>query len=155
GTFNAQLTATTLQSVSASANVNVVVGGLPPTVWSTRPSSGLAVPPRDTVTFAGTASDPDEILPPSAFVWQVLLHHENHIHVEGTVVGTEGSFVVEDHGIGTYYYELLLTVTDSSGLATTQGVRTAIVTNPATYRINAGGPAYLDTPCPFLSADHA
>jgi glucose/arabinose dehydrogenase len=152
-TFQAQLTASTRQGVSASASVRVVVGSLPPIVSITRPASGLAVHPGDTVSFAGTASDPDEILPPSAFVWQILLHHENHIHVEGTVGGTQGSFVVEDHGTGTYYYELLLTVTDSSGLATTQSVRTAIVTSPATYRINAGGPAYADTLGQLWSAD--
>jgi glucose/arabinose dehydrogenase/PKD repeat protein len=151
-TFNAQLTATR-QGVSASASVRVVVGSLPPTVSITQPASGLAVHPGDTVSFAGTASDPDEILPPSAFVWQVLLHHENHIHVEGTVGGTQGSFVVVDHGTGTYYYELVLTVKDSSGLATTQKVRTAIVTSQATYRINAGGSAYVDTLGQFWSAD--
>jgi hypothetical protein len=61
--------------------------------------------------------------------------------------------VVEDHGTGTYYYELVLTVTDSSGLATTQSVRTAIVTNQATYRINAGGSAYIDTLGQLWSAD--
>jgi len=152
-TFNARLTASTQQGVSSSASVSVVVGSLPPAVSIARPASGLTVHPGDTVSFAGTASDPDEILPPSAFVWQVLLHHENHIHVEGTVGGTQGSFVVEDHGTGTFYYELLLTVTDSSGLATTQSVRTAIVTNQATYRINAGGAAYVDTLGQLWSAD--
>jgi glucose/arabinose dehydrogenase/PKD repeat protein len=151
--FNAQLTATSAQGVSASASVRVVVGSLPPTVSITSPASGLVVHPGDTVSFAGTASDPDEILPASAFVWQVLLHNENHIQIERTVGGTQGSFVVADNGTGAFYYELALTVTDSSGLSTTQSVSTAIVANQATYRINAGGPAYVDTLGQLWSAD--
>ena len=46
------------------------------------------------------------------------MHHNGHIHPYLTATGTTGSFVVQNHGLPgeTFYYEIILTVTDSSGL---------------------------------------
>jgi VCBS repeat-containing protein len=43
-----------------------------------------------------------------------------------TSTGPSGSFVVESHGAGSYYYEITLTVTDSSGLKNTKRVNVNI-----------------------------
>src|SRR5262249_42195014 len=78
--------------------------------------------PGQRVDYSGTATDPDETLPASALHWEILLHHNTHIHsfVGGT--GPTGSFVAEYHGAGTYSYELILTATDSSGLSTSTSI---------------------------------
>ena len=135
--YNPQLTVTTTRGASAEASTRVVVGSRPPTASITSPANGVVVHVGDTVSFTGTGSDPDESLADSSFFWQVLLHHDNHVHVESTVSGRSGSFAVQDHGTGTFYYELVLTVTDSSGLAASAGASTSIVTAAATWRTNA------------------
>jgi glucose/arabinose dehydrogenase len=152
--YNPQLTVTTTSGARAEASTRVVVGSRPPTASITSPADGVVVHVGDTVSFTGTGSDPEDgILADTSFFWQVLLHHDNHVHVESTVSGRSGSFAVQDHGTGTFYYELVLTVTDSSGLAASASASTSIVTAAATWRINAGGPAYTDTLGQRWSAD--
>ena len=82
----------------------------------------MHVSPGDVVNFQGMATDPDQTLPPSALTWQVLLHHNNHIHPHLAATGTSGSFLVDSHGEGTYAYEIILTATDSSGLTNTRSI---------------------------------
>ena len=79
--------------------------------------------PGQTITYSGSATDPEDgALPASSLQWTVLLHHNTHVHTFVGGTGTQGSFVAENHGpIGTFFYEIILTATDSSGLqASTQ-----------------------------------
>ena len=147
------LTVNTSGGGTASRAIRVVVGSTPPSASITSPAPGAAAVTGQTIGYSATGSDPDQALPDAAFSWQILLHHENHVHVESTASGRSGSFVIGDHGIGNYYYELVLTVTDSSGLSVSRNVRTAQVTSAGAYRINAGGPAYTDTLGQLWSAD--
>jgi hypothetical protein len=87
--------------------------------------------PGQTVTYSGSATDPDEgTLPPADLDWTVLLHHNTHVHTHTEGTGATGSFVVENHGpIGTFSYEILLTATDASGLSRSTSVTVNVGTD--------------------------
>ncbi len=121
-TFTAKLTVTNTQNASASSTVKLTVGSRPPTASISAPSDGARFNAGETVTFQGAATDPDEILSSSALSWNVLLHHDDHIHPYFIATGPQGSFVTVDHGGGVYYWEIILTATDSSGLTSTTRV---------------------------------
>ncbi len=124
-TFTVKLTITNAQGLAASAAVDVIVGGRAPVATITAPADNARIPSGTRLTFTGTASDADETLPASALKWLVLLHHNEHIHPGVTATGPSGDFVVEDHAATgeTYFYEIVLTVTDSAGLTDTQRVK--------------------------------
>lgn len=123
-TYIAKLTVTNSQGLTASSTVNVTVGSRPPTGTITAPADGLRAKVGETLTFRGTATDPDETLPTSAMKWSVLLHHNEHIHPGVTATGESGSFVIESHGATgeTFFYEIVLTVTDSAGITDTKSI---------------------------------
>ena len=127
-TFTAKLTVTNTQGNSASATVAITVGLQAPVATITSPRNGQRFKMKTTITFTGTANDPDGVLTASNFAWQVLLHHNDHIHPYLTTTGTSGSFVVESHGLPgeTYFYEIILTVTDSSGLTDVKRITVSI-----------------------------
>ncbi|HEY0003441.1 MAG TPA: PQQ-dependent sugar dehydrogenase [Pyrinomonadaceae bacterium] len=114
--FPATLTVTNSQGVSASKTINITVGSLPPTATILYPRPGQHVPMGNSVNYTGAAIDPDQTIAPETFSWTLLLHHNEHVHEQWTRTGAGGSFPVEFHGEGTFFYELILTVTDSSGL---------------------------------------
>ena len=122
-TFTARLTVTS-QGQSSTDTVSVTVGSLPPTPNITAPADGTTVYPGQTVTYRGSATDPDDgTLGGSALSWTVLLHHNTHVHTFVGGTGDQGSFMAEDHGdIGTFSYEIVLTATDSSGLKSSTSV---------------------------------
>ena len=122
GNYTVTLTVTNSQNLSATATVKITVGNRPPTATITAPLNGTHAAPGQVVTFQGTADDPDESLTANAMSWQVLLHHDDHIHPQQSVNGATGSFTAEAHGSGTYFYEIILTVTDSGGLKDTRSV---------------------------------
>ena len=123
-TFTATFTVTNSQGLTGTDTIDVVVGGRLPVATITAPANNVRVKTGTRVTFTGTASDPDETLPASAMKWSVLLHHNDHIHPGVTATGASGSFVVEAHGTTgeTYFYEIVLIVTDSAGLTDTKRV---------------------------------
>jgi glucose/arabinose dehydrogenase/chitodextrinase len=127
-TFTATLTVTNSASDSSSASVPITVGSLPPSPVITSPADGTPVEPGQVVSYSGAASDPDDgALPGSALQWDILLHHNSHIHAFVGGTGATGSFTAEFHGAGTYSYELLLTATDSSGLKGTTSVNLPVL----------------------------
>src|SRR6185312_6050584 len=97
-------------------------GSLPPTPTISTPTNNAVFTAGTVVNFQGAATDPDETLPDSALSWNVLLHHDDHIHPYQTATGPQGSFTIVDHGGGVYYWEVVLTATDSSGLTGTARV---------------------------------
>jgi glucose/arabinose dehydrogenase/chitodextrinase len=127
--FPAKLTVTDGSNASSTATVTITVGSTPPTPTITQPADGTPVEPGQTVTFEGSASDPDDgPLPANALRWTVLLHHNSHVHTFVGGTGASGSFVVENHGaIGMYSYEIILTATDSSGLSATRSINLPVV----------------------------
>ena len=122
-TFGATLSVTDIAGMSASVVVDVTVGSLPPVVNIDTPADGTLVSPGQSVTFHGGAIDPDDgNVPAAALSWKVFLHHNEHVHLHQTITGTGGSFLVTDHGVGNFAFELVLTATDSSGLTDTKRV---------------------------------
>jgi glucose/arabinose dehydrogenase/PKD repeat protein len=102
---------------------SVIAVGEPPVATLTAPPPGSQYSAGDTIAFAGDATDPDDgPLPPSAFSWTVMFHHDSHTHpVLGPLTGVKsGSFVVptSGHTEDSVFYRVYLTVTDSTGLQT-------------------------------------
>ena len=106
---------TTSRTYSAGANVTVRLlvtdgngatgiasqiiqpGNRPPTATILAPSSSLKWAAGDTITFNGTASDPDETLGAAAMRWDIILHHcalanpsDCHEHPQGQWNGVTG-----------------------------------------------------------------
>ncbi len=129
--FTAKLTVKNANNATGTATVNVAVGNRPPLATITAPANGTAARPGDRITYTGVATDPDENLSASAMSWQLLLHHDDHVHPYQAVNGASGSFVVEEHGAGTFYYEIVLTVTDSRGATDTKSVNVNVISNTA------------------------
>jgi len=78
----------------------------------------------ETISFHGTATDPEDgLLPASAFSWRVVFHHGNHtVPFLGPVCGvTNGVFTVPVRGeqATNVFFRVWLTVTDSAGRKTT------------------------------------
>lgn len=122
--FVARLTVTNaLDLTSAPSEVTITVGSSPPAAEITSPLDGTRVRAGDLITYTGVASDPDETITPDKMSWQVLLHHNDHIHPQLDSVGASGSFTVSEHDAGLFYYEIILTVTDSTGLKAQDSVK--------------------------------
>jgi glucose/arabinose dehydrogenase len=121
--FTATLTVTDPNGVRATDTVRIVVGSRPPTPTITTPANGTDLLIGQTIVYQGSATDPEQgPLPATALAWTVLLHHNTHVHPVKTGTGSSGSFVVENHGEGTFSYEVILTATDSTGLQGTTSI---------------------------------
>jgi glucose/arabinose dehydrogenase/PKD repeat protein len=123
-TFAARLTVTNGAGLTSVAEAPVTLGSVPPMPTITTPADGTTVLPGQTITFRGSAADPEDgPLPANSLQWTVLLHHNTHVHTFVAGSGTQGSFVAEDHGsVGTFSYEIIIAATDSSGLKASTSV---------------------------------
>lgn len=126
-TFKVTLTVANSHGNTAEDTLSVTVGSSPPQASIASPAPGAMAHAGDTVRFAGSAHDTDETLPPESMSWSVILHHDDHIHPYATAVGKEGSFVVDEHGEGEYAYDVILTVSDRTGLRDTQRVSVGFI----------------------------
>jgi hypothetical protein len=86
------------------------------------PASGGCSCRRRSDLFSGTATDPDQTIDPATLQWTVLFHHNEHSHLWVSWTGPDYAFAATEAGdVGnTYWYELILTATDSSGLSDTK-----------------------------------
>ncbi len=107
---------------SRSAALSVTANQAPlPTINS--PVTGALFAAGDVLHLTGSASDPEDgVLPPSAFTWQVDLHHNTHVHdVTGPVTGVTSLDVPLSRTVETdtnIFYRVRLTVRDSNGAPT-------------------------------------
>jgi hypothetical protein len=124
--FTAVLTVKDPADATGTASVTITVGSTPPVPTINAPPDGLKANIGDVINFSGSATDPDDgALPPSALHWSVILHHNTHTHDISETTGTGGSFTIEPHDTAaTFYYEVKLTATDSSGLT---GIKSVFV----------------------------
>jgi len=148
-TYTASLTLTDSNGSSVSKSVTITVGNQAPSADITNPASGSLYFAFQTVKVDGTATDPETgVLPASAYHWDVVLHHNTHIHVfQQFDATTSPSFVAPDHNDTDVYLEIKLTVTDPAGLTATKsinmyinnGVTTGnIIANPSMELAEAG-----------------
>jgi glucose/arabinose dehydrogenase len=109
-------------SVTSNAATLTVTSNTPPTGTITQPAQGTLYTAGDTITYAGTATDPQEgSLPASAFTWRVDFHHDTHFHpfIPATGGSRSGSFTIPTTGetAANVWYRIHLTVVDSGGLS--------------------------------------
>ena len=127
GRYVARLTVSDGTNSSLSRDIVINVGS-PPTATILTPSSGTLFRAGDAITYSGSGTDPEDgTLSASAFSWTILFHHESHVHpAGGPFVGTTtGTLQIPTSGHdfqGATSYEIVLTVTDSTGLTNTTSV---------------------------------
>ncbi|MEE6263453.1 PQQ-dependent sugar dehydrogenase [Plantactinospora sonchi] len=128
GPYTARLTVYDTLNASATQTVPIQTGNSMPTAVIDTPDAGFTWAVNDTISFTGHATDPDQgTLPASALQWRMLLHHcytlDNcHTHTLQDFTGASGSLFGPDHEYPSYL-ELVLTATDSGGLAHSTSVR--------------------------------
>ncbi|HEV7884616.1 MAG TPA: PQQ-dependent sugar dehydrogenase [Solirubrobacteraceae bacterium] len=127
GTYPASLQVTDNHGATGRASVPVDVGNRAPVAAITSPAAGTTWKVGDTITFAGSATDPEQgTLPASALSWSLVLQHcpsNCHTHPLQSYPGVAGgSFATPDHDYPSYL-ELRLTATDAQGLTDTQSLR--------------------------------
>ena len=135
GTFTAVLTVTDSQGAFSKAQVTITTGNSKPTAFIDAPGAGLHWKVDQSIPFSGHATDPNGMLPPSAFLWEIILHHcpsNCHTHPIQSFPGvTSASFSAPDHDYPSSL-EIRLTVTDAGGLTDTKSV----LLNPQTVALN-------------------
>ena len=132
-------------SATSNAATLTVTSNTPPTVTISTPTAGATYNGGSEISYSGSATDTqDGTEPASRFSWTVLFHHQSHTHpFLGPITNqTSGSFTIPVVGEpdSVQWYELVLTVTDAGGLATTSTRR--IDPNTATITL-ATAPAGL------------
>lgn len=104
----------------------IVVGSTAPTARIVTPANNAPYSAGDVVSFTGVGTDAEDgALPASAYRWDVVFHHADHVHpFRSNIVGPDGSVEIprSADNIDTTYYRLTLTVTDSTGLSATDSV---------------------------------
>jgi glucose/arabinose dehydrogenase len=118
--------------------LTITAGNTPPSTAIGSPLSTTTWTVGDTISFSGSATDPqDGTLGASRLAWSLIVHHCSfatscHEHPVQDFAGvSSGSFVAPDHEYPSYL-ELRLTATDSGGLTDTEGVRL----DPKTVRLS-------------------
>jgi hypothetical protein len=139
-------------SATSNSATLTVLNNAAPTATITSPVAGTKYNAGQTISFAGTGSDPEDgTLPASAFTWWVdFFHDDTGLHTHPVVPPTSGitssSFQVplSVHGFNVWY-RIYLRVTDSDGQATT--TFREVYPNRSTYTITSnpsGLQLYLD-----------
>jgi glucose/arabinose dehydrogenase len=100
---------------------NIVINpNTPPVAMVTAPLDSTFYT-LDPVILQGTGSDAEQSSASLGYHWEVMLHHNNHVHPDVFSATTDTtSFVPEDHEDGTgVWYELRFMVSDSQALTDT------------------------------------
>ncbi len=109
---------------SSPVSLTVVSANQAPAPQIVSPTAGATYAAGETLSFSGSASDPEEgALPASALNWRVLFCHSNHtVPFMGTLSGVStGSFTVPVRGETStnVFFRIYLTAQDSGGRETT------------------------------------
>ena len=149
GVFRAMLTVTDSQGESTTVIQEIVVG-ISPTTTINLPSSERTYKAGESIAFEGSATDAvDGVLAASAFQWTIVFHHDDHTHPHSSLTeAKEGSFTADDttEPSTNTWYRILLTATNSRGLATTvtrdiypQVSSFTLATEPPGLTVNVNG----------------
>jgi glucose/arabinose dehydrogenase len=111
-------------NVYSNEAVLTVTLNQPPTATITLPVAGSTYAGGQTISFAGSGSDPEDgARPASALTWRVDFHHDTHAHpfLPATSGVASGTFVIPTSGetAANGWYRVFLTVADSGGRTTT------------------------------------
>jgi glucose/arabinose dehydrogenase len=124
-------------SVTSASGQLSVTPNQPPVAVINAPVNGAFYNAGDMLNFAGAGSDrEDGTIPASGMTWEVVFHHDEHIHpaMPPTDGIASGSYTidVQGHTDIDVWYRVYLTVTDSEGLADT----TYVDVYPRVVKIN-------------------
>ncbi|RDC64210.1 Xanthomonalisin [Adhaeribacter pallidiroseus] len=110
----------------------------PPQVTITSPVANTLYPLTQETTYnlRATVTDQEQSNGELTYKWQTILHHDNHEHAEPFDTAPETTTTLDPVGCGgeTYYYRIILTVTDSDGLSGQDEVRLYPDCNTTTQR---------------------
>lgn len=151
GQFLARLAVSDGTNTTLSNPLTIIAGNAPKVIVQS-PTNGTRFRALDTIAFQASATDfEDGTLPASALNWNIVFHHDAHIHpVNGPWSNTNrGSLFIADtgHPYGTdTSYELVVIGTDSSGLQASASVTVlpdlvnlAVGTTPAGLSVDLDG----------------
>lgn len=141
GRYVAWVTVTDPTGLSATENVRIDAGG--PTTTLTAPGNGSLYTDGISVPLQGSATTTHG---PATLSWNVILHHNTHIHDIGTFSGASTSFTPLTNHDSDSNYEITLTASDANDVRTTKTVtinpRTVsytLASNPAGAPVSYGG----------------
>ncbi len=125
--FDVTLTVTDSGGLQATRSLIISPNNTPPRVHITSPIDGGLFPPGANSVIPMTSDVGDTEHPASQLscVWQVILHHNAHIHPEPPDTNCTSSAVISGaHGANAevFFFEFLHTVTDAHGLFATDSV---------------------------------
>ncbi|RZU14246.1 glucose/arabinose dehydrogenase [Kribbella rubisoli] len=111
---------------TSATSMQINVANTAPTALITSPGPATTWKVGDTISFSGSATDPEQgTLPATALTWSLIMHHcpsDCHTHTITSMTGAGGTFTAPDHEYPSYL-ELKLTATDAQGLTDTKSVR--------------------------------
>jgi glucose/arabinose dehydrogenase len=145
GTYTIRLQVTdNASNASVSLPLTITSNNTPPTATVSTPTATLKWRVGDTISFSGSASDPqDGAIPASGLSWKLTLQHCSvidpsscHTHLIQTFDGVaSGSFSAPDHEYPSHL-ELTLTATDAGNLTDSKTVRLDPQTVDLTFESN-------------------
>jgi hypothetical protein len=120
--FTATLTVTDSIGQTATATVLISLNNTPPQVTITSPANLTRYPLGEDSMYALSAlvNDAESSDGQLQYAWQTHLHHNNHSHSEPVDAAHTTTTVITPVGCdgNSYYYRVVLTVTDPGGLST-------------------------------------
>ena len=125
GTFTATLTVRDGRGGVDTDTMRIDAGNNPPTPVISAPATSKLFRVGETITLTGGATDPEDgSLPASALTWEVTRHHDTHTHpwvppTSGNNVPFQAPAPEDLTATTNSHLEILLTATDSRGLART------------------------------------
>ena len=137
--------------VSSPTTVFISAGNSPPTVSIVRPYPSTLFRVGQRVYLQASGSDPEDgALPPSAFTWTVLLHHDDHTHPLLLQTGNGLSFTYpapeDTRAAATSYVEVIVEAQDTGGLSTSASrdavprrISVTLATSPTGRRVRFNG----------------
>ncbi len=144
-------------SVNSQVATLTVTNDQPPQPQILTPTAGTTYGGGETINYSGSATDPESgTLPPSAFTWSVVFHHNTHTHdflpsIPGV---TGGSFTipVDNETDSDVFYRIHLSVRDPQGVTTEvtrdvvpRLVQVTVQTSPANLLFTLGGTQFTNS----------
>ena len=111
-------------TVTSQPALLTVMNNQPPSATIANPSPTMTYLAGQKIFYSATATDPEDgTLPASAFDWEIIFHHDTHVHpfLDPARGSRSGSFIVPDSNFETaanVWFEMRLQVTDSAGTTT-------------------------------------
>jgi PKD repeat protein len=148
-----RLVVTDVTGLSATNRLIISANNTPPRATITSPVDGTRYSVSNGTKYACVATVTDAEHPRSElrYAWQTILHHDEHQHLEAVDTNRATTTVISPTGCDgpTYFYRVVLTVTDPLGLSTTNEVRLypdCLTTNNGPETLIAAGAVwrYLD-----------